>query len=196
MTAQPEHDREEERMAALLRSVADDAPPPDRRRLAALRELSLNAFVASAAAAESASPPSPQPPRSAALQKRRSPMLTLAIRGLAAAALTAVAAVGLFNLDHPKAVSGAPFSDVLAELRTAKTLQLRVVKNGRAAEVSIRAGPGPLPRIAATISHRHRLAAVADRRIDQYGDDRRFSLVPEPAGASRSLGSARNRCHR
>ncbi len=41
MTAEPEQDREEERLAALLRSVVGDAPSPDRDLLAALRERSL-----------------------------------------------------------------------------------------------------------------------------------------------------------
>ena len=44
-------------------------------------------------------------------------MFTLAIRGLAAVAASAAAIVAWFGLGHPSAVSGAPFSDVLAELR-------------------------------------------------------------------------------
>ena len=65
-------------------------------------------------------------------------MITLAIRSFAVAAACAAAIAALFNLGNPNAVSGARFSDVLAEMRSAKTLELRITKQGHAAEVSIR----------------------------------------------------------
>jgi hypothetical protein len=141
MTPEPEHDREE-RLAALLRSVAADAPPSDRAALAALRERSLGEFVASAESESSALVQPPvQPSIPAAVPRKRSPMFTLAIRGLAVAAASAAAIVAWLNLGSPSAVRGAPFSDVVAELRSATTLELRITKEGHAAEISIRA-PG------------------------------------------------------
>ena len=142
MTTEPERDREEERLAALLRSVAGDAPPPDRDLLAALRVRSLSAFVAGAESESSVSDrPTSQSLVPAAIQRKRSPMFTLAIRGMAVVAASAAAIAVWFHAGNTNAVSGAPFSDVIAELRTARTLELRIIKDGRTAEVSIRA-PG------------------------------------------------------
>ncbi len=54
------------------------------------------------------------------------------------AATIVIAAIGL-NLFSHNPVSGAPFSKVLENLRAAKTLELRVNKDGQSAAVWVRA---------------------------------------------------------
>ncbi len=147
MSAELSNDRDENRIGAVLRAVDADPLPPDRALLAALRERSAEAFTATAAA-----PPDPLPPASPAterqiapapaIRKPRNPMLTLALRGLAVLAATAAAVAGLFTFAPSNSLSGATrFSEVLKELRDAKTLQLQVTKDGKTAEVWVRA-PG------------------------------------------------------
>jgi hypothetical protein len=68
-------------------------------------------------------------------------MITVAWRGLAALAATVAAIfVGQQVLTNNPA-SGAPFSKVLESLRSAKSLELRVTKDGKSAQVLVRA-PG------------------------------------------------------
>lgn len=122
----------------LLLSVVGDAPASDRDKLAAIRERSLSAFLESTAPnnarLNNAQPSNDQ-------RNKRSRMFTYAIRSVAVVAASAAAIVVWFNLGNVNAVSGAPLSDVLADLRTAKTLELRVVKDGHSAEVLV-AAPG------------------------------------------------------
>ncbi|MBC7816726.1 MAG: hypothetical protein IAG10_07555, partial [Planctomycetaceae bacterium] len=69
-------------------------------------------------------------------------MLTLALRGLAGLTASAAIIVVWLMTSVPTSLSGAvPFSEVLAELRGAETLQFRLSKDGRSAEVWVRA-PG------------------------------------------------------
>src|SRR5439155_17085123 len=136
------YDRDEERIAALLRAVDVDVPPLDQNRLDVLCQQSTELFLTSgkhdetdaanvradinreARQVEPALVPVPvvgksqggPECRSHETAKRRTPMLTLALRGLAG--LTASAAIIvvwlLTSISTP--LSGAvPFSEVLAE---------------------------------------------------------------------------------
>ncbi|MGC3972190.1 MAG: hypothetical protein QM775_34070 [Pirellulales bacterium] len=141
MNDQPDQDREETWPAALLRGLQDDAPPPDPQRLAALRETSLQAF-AREGVAETSSPPVVAPASlSTPNSPNRSPMMTLALRGWVFVATTAALIAVWFNVSDPQPVRGAPFSEVLARLQDAKTLQLRITRDGRTSDVWVRA-PG------------------------------------------------------
>ncbi len=124
-------------------------------------------------------------------------MFTFAIRSMVVVAATAAAIVVWFNLGNSNAVSGAPLADVLAGLRTAKTLELRDHQGwafrrgfGRRAGL-VRYEDSP---------HNYRIAVgsapVANRRNDQHFDHRRFSLVPQSQGTDRSVGFARSRRNR
>ena len=168
MTQNNSHDRDEQRLADLLQAVDADAPPPDRERLAALREQSAEAFgepegvsprtfsnlsgmaLATGAAANIAATETPAAstvPLGNTCEldlKRSTPMMTLALRGFAAlVASAAILIVGLLMPQPQPVIAGAiPFSEVLAELRGAETLQFRLVKSsGNAAEIWVRA-PG------------------------------------------------------
>ncbi len=78
----------------------------------------------------------------AAHSKRRHPMVTLAIRGLCVASAAVAMLVAWLVPIHEGGVSNAaPFSQVIDELRGANSLHLRVVRDGRTAEVWVRA-PG------------------------------------------------------
>ena len=153
MTQNDDPDRDEERIAQLLRTVDADVPASDRERLNALREQSAALYTNQASGAASAprlivDPPLHRGANAAPLAKsfvqRRDPMLTLALRGLAgltASALSLILVVWLMT-SAPTPLSGAvPFSEVLAELRGAETLQFRLVKGASSAEVWVRA-PG------------------------------------------------------
>ena len=157
MTQNNSHDRDEERLAQLLRTVDADVPAPDRERLNALREQSAALFTNQASGVRDGgsaprlivATPLHRGADAAPLAKpsvqRSSPMLTLAMRGLAgltASALSLVLVVWLMT-SAPTPVSGAvAFSEVLAELRGAETLQFRLFKSeGLRADVWIRA-PG------------------------------------------------------
>ncbi len=138
---------DENRLISLLRGIDADALAPDAARLAEIRQRTLEEFGLGTERIEandnSAAPPHPQPlsREGRGEQLARSRMITLAVRGIAALAATAaVVAIGL-NLSSHNAVSGAPFSKVLENLRAAKTLELRVTKDGQAAQVWVRA-PG------------------------------------------------------
>ena len=73
-------------------------------------------------------------------------MFTLALRGTLALSTVVALLVAWLSPFNPGSVSGAvPFEKVLADLRGAQTLQLRVVKDGRSAEVWVRA-PGLVRR--------------------------------------------------
>ena len=68
-------------------------------------------------------------------------MFTFALCSMAVVAASAAAVVVWFAVGPSNAVSGALLGDVLAGLRTAKSLELRVIKDGHAAEVLV-AAPG------------------------------------------------------
>ncbi len=161
MNEEPEHERQEERLAAILRSIEGDAPPPDAAFLDVLRERSAIAFSEQQRHTSSVPTPAaaattderPAPPAS---HKPRKTMFTLAMRGLVALAASIVAVVAWLNLSGPGSVNGSPFADVLAELRSAKTLELRIVKGDHMADVLI-AAPG-LVRYQQS-PHQYRIAA-------------------------------------
>ena len=146
MTQNNSHDRDDERLAQLLRAVDADVPAPDRERLAALREQSADVFVGRALlpVSDLSQSQDGQECPSYKTAKRSPLMLTLALRGLAcltASALSLILVVWLMT-SAPTPLSGAvPFSEVLAELRGAETLQFRLVKGASSAEVWVRA-PG------------------------------------------------------
>lgn len=82
----------------------------------------------------------------AASAPRSNNMFTFALKGLVGLLASTAALIAWFSLSPPNAVVAAtPFSEVLAELREAKTLQLRVSKSGESADVWVRA-PGLVRR--------------------------------------------------
>ena len=140
MTDDPNTDREEQRLRAVLRGLDADAPAPDRSVLDALREQTLKLFDEAVANDSEDSLKSLTP--STHLKKTRNPMMTLAIRGLVAVAgLAAALVVGLNVSNRNHSVAATPFSEVLKNLRGQQTLELQVTKEGKSAEVWVRA-PG------------------------------------------------------
>ncbi len=140
MTDDPNTDREEQRLRAVLRGLDADAPAPDRSVLDALREQTLKLFDEAVANDSEDSLKSLTP--STHLKKTRNPMMTLAIRGLVAVAgLAAALVVGLNVSNRNHSVAATPFSEVLKNLRGQQTLELRVTKDGKSADVWVRA-PG------------------------------------------------------
>ena len=141
-------DREEQRLRAVLRGLDADAPAPDRSVLDSLREQTLKLFDEAIATNPAATHPA-EPPKSpalltpsTALKKPRNPMITLAIRGLVAVAgLAAALVVGLNVSNRNHSIAATPFSEVLKNLRGQQTLELQVTKEGKSAEVWVRA-PG------------------------------------------------------
>ena len=83
------HDRDDARLAELLRTVEPDTPP-DTERLSKLRDLSVDTFVGRALLPVSALPANPDGQECPSYGSQRStPMTTLALRGLAAALASA-----------------------------------------------------------------------------------------------------------
>src|SRR5262245_52006377 len=113
-----ESEADEKRIEALMQAIGGDAPAPDAEALAKLRERSLNEFG------------------QAVVARRGSPgLVSRAIMAIAATA--AVVAVGL-TIFRGNSASGAPaFGEVIEQLRSAKTLQLKVTKAGQASEVLV-----------------------------------------------------------
>ena len=148
MEREPTNNLEEERLAALLRGALSAAPgevsgaasSPNPAALAEIRVKSLQVFMET----EGIETPTTLTPALSQREretKKRNLMLTLAFRGLAAVAASAAMIAAWFNLGTPNSVSGAPFSDVLANLRTAKTLELRIARDGHSSQVLVSA-PG------------------------------------------------------
>ncbi|MEX2287409.1 MAG: VIT domain-containing protein [Planctomycetaceae bacterium] len=147
MTDDNAHDQDDERLAELLRAVDADVPQPDRALLETLRQQSAELFLNSISEADHQNAPAlSEAPAVAATSppsSRRSFLnMPLALRGLAVlAAAVAGLALWLGNWTSSSVSGAVPFSKVLEELRGAQTLQFQVVKDGRAAEVWVRA-PG------------------------------------------------------
>lgn len=143
-----EHDRDpnEQRLTQLLRSVDDSRANPSPERLAQLRERSLQIFAESqpAQAAAITNPITSEPYQPSATpavkSQARSRMFSFALRSVAALAAGIVLMVGWFNYQSTSA-NEVPFSEVLANLREAKSLELRVERDGHSANVFVRA-PG------------------------------------------------------
>ncbi|MBI5759842.1 MAG: hypothetical protein HZA46_15090 [Planctomycetales bacterium] len=142
-------DPDETRLAALLRAVDTDVPPPDAALLASLRQHSIELFAESVGdipADSQVTTGHSEPNVTLSQPIRRTRMLTLALRGTLALSTVVALLVAWLSPWNPQSVSGAmPFETVLAELRGALTLQLRVVKDGHSAEVWVRA-PGLVRR--------------------------------------------------
>jgi hypothetical protein len=159
MTQNNSHDRDEARLADLLRAVEADVPPPDRARLAALRDQSADVFAGShvrqnvgedrfdSIANEVPTPRSGE--RGYETQRTRSaPMMTLAWRVFAAAVASAAIVLVSVLMPQPQQkiarADSVPFSEVLAELRGAETLQFHLTRHrgeSDEAEIWVRA-PG------------------------------------------------------
>ena len=138
MSDERTHDDDDLRLKAVLRAVEVDAPLPDAALLDALRQRAAEAFAAGTTPTQSQLPPA-QP---VAISKRRHPMVTLAIRGLCvSSAVAAMLAAWLVPMNPGSVSNAAPFSQVIDELRGANSLHLQVVRDGRTAEVWVRA-PG------------------------------------------------------
>ena len=131
MTHDSTTDRDEQRLAALLRAIDTDAPPPDRERLERLREQSSALFVSGTLLSVPDT-----------FSSRKPPMLSLTLRGFAVlSAAVAGIAVWLGTWIPGSVSDAAPFSKVLDNLRQASTLQLELVKDDRSTQILVRA-PG------------------------------------------------------
>ena len=124
MTEDPNTQHEEARLAALLHTMDANLPPPDAALIESLRQRTEEAFAAS----------SPIAPATA--KSQQSGRATKFWRGLAALAATVIAVIGW--LSWSSSSQAVPFSQVLADLRTANTLQLRVSRAGLGTDVWVR----------------------------------------------------------
>ncbi len=114
---------DESRLAAVLRSVAADQVAPDASFLTALRQKTLDQFAGQAS-------PSIAP---------KSGFWYRALAGIVATA--ALILIGLFLLNRGSASAAPQLTAAIDELRQAKTLQLKVTKQGETTDVWIRS-PG------------------------------------------------------
>jgi predicted Zn-dependent protease len=140
MTDKQSLPNDEARLAALVRATGVDAPPPDAALLAKLRERTI-------AELDSDRSVGFQPVRSKkeeshhgqaeSLSYGRRPMVSLMMRAFVALAAVVLIAVFAFNPWTTTPVRGAPFSQVLKNLRDAESLRLHVVRGDAAAEVWI-----------------------------------------------------------
>jgi autotransporter-associated beta strand protein len=138
-----EPDRDDDaRQGAILRGLDVGTPAADEAMLATLRERSLAAFKQAAAADRRGTATTTRHEGAKRVHHQGGkPMSTLVLRGWVLAAAASAAVVAWFNVGTPPEVSGAPFSQVLAELRGARSLELRVTRDGRTSDVWVQA-PG------------------------------------------------------
>ncbi len=135
---------EEQRLAALMRTIDFNVPAPDETLLKSLQQLAAARFEESFV-----SLPLDNRARQDGFvdgpnlgKGKRSMMMVLASRGLAGmVAVISAVVLWLTVISSSSALSTTPFSSVLNELRSASSLQLKVSKSGRSAEVWVRA-PG------------------------------------------------------
>src|SRR5688572_10908621 len=126
----------EARVAALVRATGVDEPPPDAALLAQLRERSLAALEEEGGAGVS---PAVTKQEVAGRQAGSLPYgRSLMFRALIALAAVVVIGVFAFNPWTTTPVSGAPFSQVLKNLRDAQSLRLQVQRDNQQAQVWIR----------------------------------------------------------
>lgn len=119
----------------------------------------------------------------AAPAPRRNTMFTFAIKGLVGLLASTAALIAWFSLSPPNSAVGATqFSEVLAELREAKTLQLRVSKGGGSADVWVRA-PGLVRREESPqryqISAGSRLWRIDESQNTAVSEDSPWFISPE-----------------
>ena len=130
----------EERLAAMLRSVESGAPTPDEAILESLRLRAAAEFDKSFVAVRSANEDIGH--TSKTTTRRRPMIMVLASRGLAGfLAIASAVVLWLGLMPSSTALSTTPFSAVLKELRSAISLQLKVANNGKSADIWVRA-PG------------------------------------------------------
>ena len=160
MTQEPTADNDDLQLKAMLRAIDAGASLPDRNRLDALRLRSSDVFADIDSSNDrldggiesnapitqqsvTSSPSSPRPAPAAAVLTRRTPMLTLAMRGAVAAAMSLLVLVTWFFSNTLGTVNAAtvPFSKVLEELRGASTLELLLKKDGIESQILVSA-PG------------------------------------------------------
>jgi hypothetical protein len=139
---------DEIRLASLIGAIETDAPAPDTARLGEIRQRTLAVF-AQAADAKSLSV------GDEGTKSVRSQSFAALWRGLTALVATAAVLWLGINLFTQNSVRGAPFSKVLENLRSAKTLELRITRDGQSAQIWVRA-PG-LVRIEDS-PHQYRIA--------------------------------------
>jgi Flp pilus assembly protein TadD len=141
MSDEPVNERDEARLAAVLRALDAVAAPVDRDALDALRTRATQAFdeQGSESPAERASQnDEPKIVLTVTRERKRRSMTSLFIRGMiAVGGLAAAIAVCLNLVGPPRLTGAAPFSEVVDELRGQKTLELKVTKEGKSADVWI-----------------------------------------------------------
>ncbi|HEV3417772.1 MAG TPA: VIT domain-containing protein, partial [Pirellulales bacterium] len=142
MTDQHSNDHDEPQLRSILRALDGDAMPPDHAMLDSLRERTQELFDNTVAKRSVPRQPERELSPAAIAKPSGRRVHILAARGLVAVAGLAAAVAVCLNLIPPGRLSGAMrFSDVLERLRSQQSLELRVTKEGRSAEVWIRA-PG------------------------------------------------------
>jgi len=142
----------DDRYRALLGSLDGDAAPLDAATLAALRENSLQIFLA--AGSESPTPGAASVPTTTRNNGTRT--MNLLLRAAAIAMAAAAGVLAWLNVGGPEQAHGAPFAKVLDKLRMAETIEFRIHKGEQLAQVWVRT-PG-LVRYEES-PHRYRIAA-------------------------------------
>ena len=125
----------EQRLAALLRTIDADTPPPDPVVLDALAKRTASLFAQNATV---------QPPSE--FTSHRSRTMTLVIRTLLAVSSIAAGIMSwIFFAPSDSVVASVSFSQVLNELRAANSLQFQLSQSGKSVDVWVRA-PGLVRR--------------------------------------------------
>ncbi|HUQ72510.1 MAG TPA: VIT domain-containing protein, partial [Planctomycetaceae bacterium] len=119
------HDRDEDRLAALLRAGDADAAPPDAVALARIEQLAADAFRDAAPSVLPALPPS-----------RNSPMVLFPLRLVVACSVFAAGLVAWFSAGVTDS-NRVAWADVLKDIHTAETLHLQVVRDDQSADVYV-----------------------------------------------------------
>ena len=130
MNQESNHERDEQRLAALLSLAAQDAPSPDQTFLERLREQSFAVFAAQSVPASlpqliPEAEPQPSLPTAQVLPERstrRSPMFFFAWRIAAATATAAALVVACFSSLFTGGEADAAFGKVLDRRAAAKSL--------------------------------------------------------------------------
>src|SRR5690348_1515641 len=132
MSDEPVNERDEAQLAAMLRALDADAAAVDRPALEALRGRAAQVFEEQqpvAAVEDSSQQVSNRIDSSITRRLKRRSMNSLFVRGMiAVGGVAAAIAVCLNLLGPPRLTGAAPFSEVLDELRSQKTLELKVTK--------------------------------------------------------------------
>ena len=141
MTNEVESESNESKIAALMRTLDSDALAPDAAVLEALRIQAAAKFEeAQSRTGLETHPAKVQLNTATSRHTRSKPMITLLASRSLATAVAIMSAIALWlNLSPTSsALNATPFSKVLSELRSATSLQLKVSKDGVAANVLVR----------------------------------------------------------